>query len=415
LLGFKRASPHIRPLRAVHTFDSLKVRAFRYYWISMLFQWLAFNMLTVAKGWFLYELTTSPFLLGLMGASLGIPMSSLSFLGGAIADRVDKRKLLMWGTLGQGIVMGAVALLISVGVVVWWHLLVASAVQGVLLALTIPARQSAIPQMVKGDQIMNAMSINTAGMNVCTLLGPAVAGFLVAYIDAMGVFWLIAALFGASSLVMLWLPSLSPEENGHSKNMGRDIIEGLRFVRKDAVLVLLLSLTFITVAFGTPLNNLLPVFTEDVLQVGPSGLGMLLSLMGMGALVGSLVMASMGDFRRKGLVLLVMTLVWGGSVMAFTTTSVYGLALFLMVPIGIGMSARNVIVNTLMLAHSTPEMRGRVMSLSMMMWGLQPLGLLPIGAAAEVIGASLAVRIGGAVVASVALGFLLFSRTLRRL
>jgi MFS family permease len=142
---------------------------------------------------------------------------------------------------------------------------------------------------------------------------------------------------------------------------------------------------------------------------------MLLSLMGMGALIGSLVMASMGDFRRKGLVLLVMTLVWGGSVMAFTTTSVYGLALFLMVPIGIGMSARNVIVNTLMLAHSTPEMRGRVMSLSMMMWGLQPLGLLPIGAAAEVIGASLAVRIGGAVVASVAFGFLLFSRTLRRL
>jgi len=111
----------------VHTFDSLKSPAFRYYWLSMMFQWMAFNMLTVAKGWSLYELTTSPFLLGLMDASLGIPMSALSIFGGTVADRVNKRQLVMWGTLVQGGVMGTLALLITTGAIVWWHILVASA------------------------------------------------------------------------------------------------------------------------------------------------------------------------------------------------------------------------------------------------------------------------------------------------
>jgi len=153
---------------------------------------------------------------------------------------VDKRQLVIWGTLVQGIIMGTVALLVSIGAIAWWHILVASALQGVILGLTIPARQSAIPQLIKGQQVMNAMSINSTGLNVCTLLGPAIAGFLVVYIDAMGVFWLIAALFIFSSIVMLRLPSFPPEQNSHPKRMGQDIVEGLKFVKKDLVLVLLL-------------------------------------------------------------------------------------------------------------------------------------------------------------------------------
>ena len=415
MLGFKRASPHIPPLRSVHTFDSLRVPTFRVFWASMFFQWLAYNMLVVAKGWFLYELTSSPFLLGLMGASMGIPMLALSFLGGVIADRVEKRQLLLWGTLGQGLTMAAVAVLVTTGAIVWWHLLVASAVQGVLYALTIPGRQSAVPQIVRKSQIMNAMSIQTAGMNVSTLLGPALAGVLVVFIGVMGVYWIIAGLFVVSGLIMLRLPSLPAVKSGRSKNVAKDMIEGLRFVKSDMALVLLLAVTFVAVAFGTPLNTLLPVFTEDVLNVGPTGLGLLLSLSGVGALVGSLSIASAGDFRRKGLVLLLLTILWGGSIVAFTTTRDYGLALFLMVPMGIGMAGRNVLVNTLMLSRAPDEVRGRVISLSMMTWGLQPLGLLPIGAAAEVIGAPYAVGVGGALVAATALAFLLFSRTLRRL
>jgi MFS family permease len=372
-------------------------------------------MQMVAKGWFLYALTGSPFLLGLMGAASGIPMFALSFLGGVIADRVDKRQLLLFGTLGQGLTMLSIALLVVLGAIVWWHLLVASAIQGMLFALTTPARQSAVPQLVKGDQIMNAMSINTAGMNVSSLLAPALAGFLVAFIGIGGVYWIITALFVVSAVIMLGLPHLPPKENGHSRNMAQDMTEGLRFVRKDTALVLLLVVTFIAVAFGTPLNSLLPVFSEDILKVGPSGLGLLLSLSGVGALVGSLSMASLGDFQRKGIALLMLTILWGGSVIAFTATSIYPLALFLMVPIGIGQSGRNVLVNTLILSRSPAEVRGRVISLSMMMWGLQPLGLLPIGAAAEVIGAPWAIAIGGALVVASSLGFLAFSSTLRRL
>ena len=381
----------------------------------MLFQWAAWNMQALAKGWFLYELTKSPFLLGLMGASMGIPMFAFSFFGGALADRLDKRGLLLWGTLGQGLTMLAVAVLVTTGAIVWWHLLVASSVQGVLFALTIPARQSAVPQLVSRGQLMNAVSLNTAGMNVAGLVAPALAGFLVAVIDVSGVYWIITICFIFSGIIMVRLPHLPPSSNGHTNKLTRDMAEGLRHVRADAVLLLLLALSFVSVAFGMPLNTLLPVFTEDVLKVGPAGLGLLLSMAGVGALVGSVAIASMGDFRRKGLALLVLTFLWGGSVMLFTATRLYPLALLLMVPVGIGQAGRNVLVNTLMLTRAPEEARGRVISLSMMTWGLQPLGLLPIGAAAETIGAPMAVAIGGGIVAVLGLGMLLFSPRLRRL
>jgi MFS family permease len=193
--------------------------------------------------------------------------------------------------------------------------------------------------------------------------------------------------------------------------------EGLRHVRADKVLLLLLVLSFVSVAFGMPLNTLLPVFTEDenLLNVGPQGLGLLLSMTGVGALIGSVAIASMGDFKRKGIVLLVLTFLWGGSIVLFTTTRLFPLALLLMVPIGIGQAGRNVLVSTLMLTRAPEEARGRVISLSMMTWGLQPLGLLPIGAASEAIGAPMAVAIGGAIVAVMGLGMLLVSPRLRRL
>jgi len=402
---------------ALRTFDSLRVRDYRVFWMSMLFQWAAWNMQTVAKGWFLYELTKSPFLLGLMGASMGIPMFVFSFFGGALADRMDKRQLLLYGTLGQGLTMLAVAVLVTTGYIVWWHLLVASSVQGVLFALTIPARQSAVPQLVNRGQLMNAVSLNTAGMNVAGLAAPALAGFLVALIDVSGVYWVITSCFIFSGVIMVRLPSLPPSVDGRAHKLARDMAEGLRHARADVVLMLLLLLSFGSVAFGMPLNTLLPVFSEDekLLNVGPEGLGLLLSMAGVGALVGSVAIASMGDFRRKGLVLLVLTCLWGGSVVAFTFTRNYPLALLLMVPVGMGQAGRNVLVSTLMLTRAPEEVRGRIISLNMMTWGLQPLGLLPIGAAAEAIGAPMAVAIGGGIVVVLGLSMFIFSPRLRNL
>ncbi len=400
---------------ALRTFDSLSVRDYRVFWGSMMFQWSAWQMQVVARGWFLYELTDSPLMLGVMGACMGVPMFIFSVYGGALADRVDKRKLLLWGTLAQGLVMAVVAVLIVVGVIQAWHLLVTSAFQGALFALTIPARQSAVPQMVSKSRLVNAISLNTAGMNVTTLVAPALAGFLVGLIQVSGVFWFMTGLFVISGLIMVKLPGLPPVGNGHARDVRRDMIDGVKYVARDAALALLLVLAFVSVAFGMPLNTLLPVFAEDILKVGPEGLGVLLSMGGVGALIGSVSIASMGDFRRKGLVLLILTVLWGGAVIGFTRTNIYVLALLMMVPVGMGQAGRNVLVNTMMLTRASEEMRGRVISLNMMTWGMQPLGLLPIGAAAEQIGAPLAVAIGGGIVAAMGLAMLIFSRRLREL
>ncbi len=398
---------------AVRTFESLGVRDFRIYWLSMLSQWGAFNMQGVANGWLLYKLTSEPLLLGLLGAAMGLPMFILSPLGGALADRVEKRGLMLLGTLGQGLTMLGIAVLVTLDIIEPWHLLAASVVQGVLFAVTIPARQACVPQMVRERLLLNALSINNAGMNVSGLAAPALAGFLVDPIGVAGVYWVITGVFAMSVFTMVLLPLLPPSPEGHTRNMLRDMVEGLKYVRHQTAMVLMLALSFVSVAFGMPLNNMLPVFSEDVLHVGASGLGLMQSMMGLGALVGSVGIAFLGDFKRKGLALLVLVFVWGGAIILFAFTRNFALALMVLVPVGIGQSARNVIVSTAMLAKSPTEVRGRVISLSMMTWGLQPLGLIPISAVAQGLGAPVAVAIGGGLVAVIALGMLVFSRSLR--
>ncbi len=400
----------------IRTLDSLRAGGFRVFWLSMLAQWAAFAMQSVANGWFLYELTDSPFLLGLMGAAQGLPQAAFAVFGGALADRLEKRRLLFFGALFQGLTMGVVALLVMTGAVAWWHLLIASAFQGTLFGLTIPARQSAVPQLVGTARLVNAMSLNNAGMNVTSLIGPALAGFLLIPLGVTGVYWMITSLALLSAVVMLKVPDLPPVQNGRRRTgLFGDVWEGLRYSINNRVLMLLLILSLVSVSFAMPLNNLLPVFAKDVLGHGPSSLGLLMSMGGVGALVGSVVIASLADVRRKGLVLLLMITLWGGAVVLFAGAHAFALALTAMVLVGLGQSGRNVLVNTLMLTRAPDAVRGRVISLSMMTWGLQPLGVLPIGAAAQAIGAPWAVGIGGMVVVAMALGMLAFSPKLRGL
>jgi len=174
-------------------------------------------------------------------------------------------------------------------------------------------------------------------------------------------------------------------------------------------------IAFVSVIFGMPFQLLMPIFTEDVLHVGPEGLGVLMSLMGVGALVGSLAMAAMGDFQKKGLAMLVVTVVFAVGIIAFTAAPSYGVAMALMIPLGFGQTGRGTLNNTLIQIYVDNRMRARVMGLFMMEMGMQPLGSVPIAAMAGVVGAPIAVGAGGAIVGVFALWMWVFRPAVRQL
>ena len=400
-----------RALSRLRTFESFGTRDFRIFWVSMIAQWMAMNMQMLARNWFMYDLTTSALLLGLTGAATGIPMVVFSPLGGALADRVGKRTLLTGGSFLLSLVALTIAIVISLGLIKWWYLLISSVCQGTISALMIPSRQSAVPQLVGRDKVLNAVSLNAAGQNVARLVGPALAGFLVAPIGVDGVYYVISGLLFVAGTSMLFLPPLPSVRGAQRRTMTRDIAEGVRYVRGDAVILLLMA--FVTVVLAMPLNLLLPVFTEEVLGVGPEGLGPLMSMIGVGSLIGAVLVASLGEFRRKGLLLLTMFL--GGAICAFSFSRSYVLAALLMIPVGLGQAGRMVLNNALVLTNTPTAFQGRVMSLYMMAWGLQPLGTLPMGAIADAVGIAPVFAVGSSILVVFCLGVLVFSPRIRRL
>ena len=399
-----------------HTFESLGERDYRVFWVSMMAEWMAMNMQMMARNWFMYDLTTSALLLGLAGAATGIPMLLFSPLGGVLADRVGKRDLLTGGALFLGVVALIIAIVVSLGLIKWWYLLIGSFCNGTIFALTVPARQSAVTQLVGKDKVLNAVSLNSAGMNTARLMGPALAGFLVSPIHIDGVYYIISALFFVAAISMRFLPPLTSANDGRRRGMMTEILDGVRYVRGNVVILLLLLLAFVTVIFAMPLQLLLPVFTAKVLHVGPEGLGLLMSMIAVGSLIGAISGASMGEnFRRKGLVLLLGTLFLGGGIVAFSFATNYVLAACLMVPIGLGQAGRMVLNNALVLTNTPTAYQGRVMSLYMMVWGLQPLGTLPMGALADQFGIAPVFAITGAILAVFALAMTVFVPRMRRL
>ena len=404
-----------RALSRLRTFESFGTRDFRIFWVSMIAQWMAMNMQMLARNWFMYDLTTSALLLGLTGAATGIPMVVFSPLGGALADRVGKRTLLTGGSFLLSLVALAIAIVISLGLIKWWYLLIGSVCQGTISALMIPSRQSAVPQLVGEDKVLNAVSLNAAGQNVARLVGPALAGFLVAPIGVDGVYYVISACFFVAGFSMLFLPPLPSVRGAQRRPMTRDIVEGLRYVRGDVVILLLLLMAFVTVILAMPLNLLLPVFTEEVLGVGPDKLGLLMSMIGVGSLIGAVLVASLGGFRRKGLLLLVLTMFLGGAICAFSFSRSYVLAALLMIPVGLGQVGRMVLNNALVLTNTPPAFQGRVMSLYMMAWGLQPLGTLPMGAIADAVGIAPVFAVASSILVLFCLGVMTFTTRIRRL
>ncbi len=397
------------------TFESLESPQYRLLWFGLLLSMSALNMQMLARGFLAWELTKSPLMVGLTGAGFAPPILLLSLFGGAFADRFEKKHIIQVGQFGTGLIGLFVALSIISNTVTIWHLIGASVFQGVLFSFFMPARQAIIPQLVTKRQLSNAVALNASGMSLMTLLAPAVAGFIYHAGGPEAAYFTIAGLNIAAVLLTSFLKPVGQVGAAKAKRMWKDVKEGLSYARADRTVMLLLTVALATTILAMPLRTLLPVQIEEVFDRDVKSLGLLLSMIGVGALLGSLLIAGLQTGHHRGMVLLGATGISGLAILLAGLNSSYYVALAIMVLIGLGDSGRRTLNASLIMEHTDAEHRGRVMGIYMMNFGLIPLGVLPMAAIGEVIGIQWAFAIAGSLLVAAAIALTVFTRRIRSL
>ena len=355
-------------------------------------------MQSVAESWLVFRLTGSAALLGATSFATLAPVFLFATLGGILADRVDRRRILLaTQTMSMVLPLTLAALTLS-GHVRVWHVFVLATCLGIVNAFDIPARQSFVVEMVGREDLRNAIALNSSMVNGARVVGPAVAGLLVAAVGEGWCFLIngISYLAVIAGLAMMKVPRRPRPMTRRSA--WRDTVEGFRFAAKTTPIRALLILLGVLSFAGMPYSVLMPVFAESILGAGPKGLGLLMGASGLGALGGALALLSRRGVRGLGRWVAVSAAAFGVALVAFSFSRTFWLSALLLIPVGGAMMVEMAASNTLLQAMVPDHLRGRVMALySMMFMGMAPFGALFAGWVAERFGAPVTVAIGGVV------------------
>ena len=403
----------------LQVFTALKHPGFRRFWLGMVASVMGFQMMTVAQGWLVFDLTGSALFLGYVGLAAGLPAIVLNLIGGVIADKVDKRRLLMATQSISSLVMLLLATLALLELVEVWHIIVTAFLIGSVQAFDNPTRQAIFPQLIDREDMMNAVALNSMVWQGTRVVGPALGGVIIG--TKLGVapgFYapFLGFLFMAIMVSTLRLP---PSKRTESASFARDMIQGINFVRSNRIFTYLIGMTFFNSMFGMSYIFLFPVFARDIFEAGTAGLGLMSAATGVGALLGTLATASLGNFRQKGWLLLGGAVMFGVFLILFAATGEFlvsfPLALGLIFLAGASTSIYMITVMSTLQTLVPNELRGRVMGIYGMTWSLMPLGAMQAGVIAEFTSAPFAVAVGGAAVILFAVGMSMSSRLVRNL
>ena len=353
-------------------------------------------MQTVAESWLVYRLTGSSALLGVAAFASQIPIFLFAPIGGTVADRVNRHRTIVITQTVSMILPLALAALTLTGVVRVWHVFTLAACLGLVNAFDIPARQAFIADMVGHDDRMNAIALNSSMVNGARVVGPAIAGLVVAAVGEGWCFLLNGISYVAVIAGLLMMHAPTRPKVPARRSAVHDTIEGFRFVAKTTpVRALLLLLGLVSLA-GMPYAVLMPIFADQILGGGPRGLGLLMGVAGFGALCGALSVANRSGVRGLGRWVATSAATFGVALVLFSLSRVFWLSAILLVPVGASVMVQLASSNTLIQAMVPDTLRGRVMAVySMMFMGMAPFGALLAGSVAERLGAPLTVAIGG--------------------
>jgi len=396
-------------------FVSLKNRDFRWFLFSLLGFFNGMQMGMVAQGWLVYTMTNSAMALGIVSAGWGITLVLFSLFGGVVADRMPKRTLMIITQGAVCLLSLIMALLVTTELIRLWHLVLGSVLSGIILAFSLPARQAFINEVIGHEHLLNAVALNSVVMNTCRILSPAVAGILLKLIGIPGVYWIVVISYVMGVIILTQIrPRPTPDDRPEMSGL-EELLLGLRYVRSHTILFILMLIAFIPIIVAMPYQMLMPVFARDVFNAGETGLGFLMSAAGGGALIGSVFISTLGNFKHKGLLLLIGGMTFGTFLVFFSQAGSIKMACFFLFFSSGGGSILYTLTNTLIMSNTPEELVGRVMSLYMITWGLMPLGVLPAGALTEVFGAPAVVTGGGIILLIFMLGVTLGQPKLRKL
>jgi MFS family permease len=394
LPGAPARRPPAVPLGA-HAFASLRHRNFRIFWWGQVVSLTGTWMQATALGWLVLTTTDSEFLLGLTTATQSLPVLLFTLYAGVIADRFDKRRILVVALAFSMLQALLLAVLVDTGQITFALILALVVALGTANAFEIPTRQAFFVDMVGKEDLTNAIALNSAAFNASRIVGPAIAGALIASVGMASVFYINALSYTAviGGLLLLRLPRHTTAPATASARV--HLAEGFAFIRGAPVARALVGLIAALSILGFPYVMLLPVFARDILLVGAPGLGWMLSASGAGALAGGIALAAFGHRTSRGRLLIVSSSLFSLLLIGFAFSRSFTLSLLLLAAMGFTMILNNATTNALLQAIVPDHLRGRVMAVYVFMFlGMAPLGSLQAGAIARWLGAPVALSLG---------------------
>lgn len=385
-----------------------KYPAIRWLWVGTLATNTAFWMYQVALGWLALEMTDSPLWVGLAGFAGGIPILIFALPAGVVVDNFDRRHVLLAGQIGAMITATLFSTLIYADMMNRWTMLALAFLYGSSMSFVFPTRHAIIGRLVEPRDLANAIALNSAGQNATRIFGPALAGALIAVFDIGGTFAVAAGMQIFALASTLRLPSSRPSGASRRGPALASLTEGLVYVRRDPTLFGTILLATIGTVLIMPYINLMPVFVRDELHYGSGGLGVLMTAIGVGSVAGALLVAARRELTSAAGAQVLLIAAWAVSVLVFAWTPwvvPVGILLLLSGTLSAGFLATN---QTILQLRSDDAIRGRVLAVNQITWGLLPMGQLPLGLLAEITGAPLATTL--ACTAALLLIGLTFSR-----
>ena len=370
---------------------------FRLLWFSTIFNDLGMIMYIVVHGWLALEVTDSPFWVGATAGMGGLGMMMFSIFSGVLADRLDRRKLIIGSQLIEVAMTFALAIIILSGRIQLWEVLAFAFLNGVLISIKIPSKMALTLHVAGRDRLLNATAANFTAMTVMGIVAPILGGAVISAFDIGWAYVIIAVAYLVSAGILANLRGIVRVKKGPSSPWD-DLKKGVHYVFTTPVVRMLLLMVLVSEAFGWSHEVMLPVVARDVLNVGASGYGYLLAAGSAGGTVSTVIMSSLSEIRNKGRLLIVSLSGFGLFLMLFAASTSFQLSLVLLALAYAAVVTYETTLNTLLQTVVPDEMRGRVLSFQTFTWGVTGFSGFHTGAIASLIGAPLSIAIGGGVV-----------------
>ena len=402
----------------------LRNRDYRTYYLGMVASVTSILAMTTAQGWLVFDMTGSAAVLGMVAGLQALPGLVFNLVAGALADRIDPRRIIIYGEGTAAVTMVVLGVVVVTGAVEVWHVAAAAFITGVATSFDSPARRAVWPLLIPREQMTFGSSMNASVWNGTQIIAPSVAGTTIAVVGGLtgdfrlgaGVVHLILAVGFASMVAAMMIIKLPVIERARGATVFHDIVDGLKFTLEHRIFLVLLALSLVFGYFGLSYQWLMPVFADEVFGVGPEGLGLLLSANGVGGFVGIVFIASFGQYQSRSWLIGVAGTLFGVALFLFAITSSLGwlpLSLALVAVTGAIFSVFQIATASLLNLLVPNELRGRVMGLRGITWSLAPMGAFQAGILATLVNVQFSVAIGAVVVVLFTVLMLIVSKDLR--